>query len=437
MQRSPSRFSELTQLLLARFRHMTFWQGVSASVLFAATFNSMNKTPNNIKSKLSDIFSSGPKSAGVIFTLVLVWLAAGLIFKDDESYLDAVSTEDNKAKEVLVARIQAEAVNREIKVLGQTRYQRRVLLTALTNGTVVSIPGKEGTMHSEIETIIKLDAREAKAKFQHAKSLEEKHQLELEAFEKLFEKELISSARLADAKAQLQGAKAEKIEAQINLESTMVKPPFEGILQEVFVEQGDYLRVGDKIAEVLDFSPFVITGDVSEKEASFIKQGQGAKAQLIDGSSFEGIVVYKSTQADPQSRSFKIEVEIANPNKEKILSGVSANISIPVTHNSAHKVSSSSLEIDAEGKFGLKLVQGEKAKTVFFQQVEVIKSDGDGVWVSGLPEQAEVIVRGGGFVQAGEQVTVVYEQPKNNTAQAANTAVTPKGEQAGKLESSH
>jgi multidrug efflux system membrane fusion protein len=365
--------------------------------------------------KLKSILSSGPKSAMAILALIVAWMLIGAIFNLGDSSEDRPEAPlaKNTINEVLVERIQAEAIHREISILGETQYSRSVVISALINGTVTAIPGAEGELISKKKTIVKLDDREARAEFQHAKSLEEQKQLEFEGFEKLFKEELISPARFAEAKSQLENAKAKKVQKQIQLDSTALKLPFDGILQKVFVEQGDYVREGQEIAEVLDFSPFIVTGAVSEKEAVYIEQGLPADARLIDGSIFHGTISYKSVKADKESRSFKIEMEVENKEDHPVLAGISSTITIPVTHDKAHRISSSSLEIDDQGKFGVKTINEDNL--VSFHNVEVLKSSNTGIWVNGLPDITNVIVRGQGFVKAGDIVKPVFKQSAEST----------------------
>jgi len=361
--------------------------------------------------KIKSILSSGPKTALSLLALIVAWMLFGVIFGTKEQHNNSVSTEEKSLiNEVLVERIQSEPVNREISILGETAYSRRVIITALTNGKVINIPGIEGKLVSKNKTIIQLDDREIEAQFNHANALEKQKSMELDGSKKIFEQELISAARLADAQSQYENAKAQRIQKQIQLESTRVTAPFQGVLQKVFVEQGDYVRAGQELAEILDFSPFIVSGDVSEKEAVYIEQGLKADVRLIDGTIYHGVISYKSSKADKDSRSFNLELEIPNTENEAILSGISSTITIPVTHNKAHKLSTSILEIDNDGNFGVKIINDDNL--VSFQSVEIVKSSNTGLWVTGLPELANVIIRGKGFVNTGDIVKPVF---KDNT----------------------
>lgn len=365
-------------------------------------------TLNTFIEKIKSVFSSGPKTAAAIFAVIVIWMTLGFIFSDDETKQhNSLTTQKNNITSVQVRNLQAEAVSREISLLGNTRYSRKIIIKALTEGTVVSIRAQEGALILKGTSIIQLDDRESKALFNHAFSLAEQKAMEYQGAQKLFDEGLLSSAKLAAAKSDWENTKAQKIQKQINFESTAVKAPFEGILQKVFVEEGDYIRAGDQLAEVLDFSPFIVEGEISEKEASYIVKGMPADARLLNGEIHHGNITYMSTKGDENSRSFKLELEIPNTKNEPVLSGISSTITIPVTHKQAYQIATSTLEINEQGKFGVKVIDDDNI--VAFVPVEIIKSTNKGLWVTGLAENTKLITRGQGFVNEGDIVSPVYE----------------------------
>ena len=74
---------------------------------------------------------------------------------------------------------------------------------------------------------------------------------------------------------------------------------------------------------------------------------------------------------------------------------------------SAIKISPALLALDEQGNIGVKSV---KESIVQFTPIEIIKSDSDGIWLTGLGEQADIIVLGQGFVRAGDKVEAIFDQ---------------------------
>ena len=65
------------------------------------------------------------------------------------------------------------------------------------------------------------------------------------------------------------------------------------------------------------------------------------------------------------------------------------------------------LSLDDAGEVGVKSVDEKGA--VAFHPVSLVRTEANGVWVSGLPEHARVITRGQGFVSKGETVSDVVQ----------------------------
>ena len=73
------------------------------------------------------------------------------------------------------------------------------------------------------------------------------------------------------------------------------------------------------------------------------------------------------------------------------------------------------LSLDMAGVLGIKSV--DDADRVVFTPVEIVQSERDGVWVSGLADQLRLITVGQGFVTAGEVV-----QPRDAAATTGRAA---------------
>ena len=73
----------------------------------------------------------------------------------------------------------------------------------------------------------------------------------------------------------------------------------------------------------------------------------------------------------------------------------------------AHRLPQSALTLNNDGKLGVRVVDWEGI--VQFMPVKILRDDIDGIWVTGLTEEADVIVVGQDFVTAGLKVAVTYE----------------------------
>ena len=160
------------------------------------------------------------------------------------------------------------------------------------------------------------------------------------------------------------------------------------------------------MANIVDRDPFLVVGQVSERDVHRIKLGDLGRAELVNGDTVEGAVSFISTTADPQTRTFRVELEV--PNRDgKLRGGLTSEIRIPVERQLAQVVSPAVLTLNDEGVMGVRTV--DEDHIVRFMPVDIIGDDADGVWLSGLPAMVQVITVGQEFVRDGDRVRVSSE----------------------------
>jgi multidrug efflux system membrane fusion protein len=86
---------------------------------------------------------------------------------------------------------------------------------------------------------------------------------------------------------------------------------------------------------------------------------------------------------------------------------VTAQIEIPVESLRAQKISPALLVLSDAGQMGVRAINAQDI--VVFHAVRIIKDDVDGVWVTGLPDVARVVVVGQQLVVAGEAVAPTHQ----------------------------
>ena len=160
-------------------------------------------------------------------------------------------------------------------------------------------------------------------------------------------------------------------------------------------------REGDEVARIIEQDPLIVTGDVNQTEIHAIKPGSMGKVTLVTGQTASAQVRYIANEASPATRTFRVELELANPNNS-LMAGVTSEIRITTETIPAHRLSPALLALHDNGEVGVKIVDANNR--VIFQAIEIVRADSDSIWVTGLPAQARIITIGQGFVRAGELV---------------------------------
>jgi multidrug efflux system membrane fusion protein len=145
---------------------------------------------------------------------------------------------------------------------------------------------------------------------------------------------------------------------------------------------------------------------VAEAEVGRLAVGMPGKARLITGQTVTGKLRYVGSRADPATRTFEVELEVANPDG-RFAAGVSAELSIVHERAQAHRVPASLLSLDDDGVLGVKAVDDDNR--VVFHPVDLVRAEADAVWLGGLPERLRLITVGQGFVRAGDAVRAISE----------------------------
>jgi len=337
---------------------------------------------------------------------VILWVVSGVIFGADEAADDTMIVQsDNVVSTVRVYRSQAQEIPKIIATMGQTKASRQVVLLNEISGKVQERTVPEGAVVKKGDTILKLTTEDRGALLSRAQKNLEQKKIEYNSANELYKKGYVSAAALAEKKADMDEAEASLKRAKLNLENTVITAPFNGVVDEYHVEQGDIAPIGRQLVTILDLKPIEVLAYVSENDVRDVQIGQTAHVTFLDKSKADMTVSYVAAKADPQTRTFPIKLSYKNDDLS-ILAGLTASLVIPSTKHKAHFVPTSILTLNPEGVIGIKTV--DESKKVQFYPVDLVMSSDKGVWVEGLPETVDIIVVGQEFVKIGS-VTNVQE----------------------------
>ena len=379
-----------------------------------------------------------------------------LIFPSGDETTEATETTEESSPtggpdtrvSVVALRSTARPVDSAVAVRGETEAARQVNLLAETSGTVVSTPLRRGASVKAGQMMCQLDPgtreatlAEAKARLAEAKArvpeaearvIEAEARLEEalindRAASKLAKDGFASETRVASATAATQAARAGVAAATSGLQSTLagiesamanvalaekeierltITASFDGILESDTAELGSLLQPGDLCATVIQLDPIKLVGFVPETDVNRVSLGALANARLSSGGTVSGEVIFISRSADQTTRTFRVDVEVDNADLS-IRDGQTVDMIIQAEGTIAHLVPGSALTLNNAGDLGLRIV--DNTDTARFVPVTLLRDTVEGVWLSGLPQSADIIVVGQEFVTDGVSVKVTYQ----------------------------
>lgn len=363
----------------------------------------------------------------------------------------AAETETRKgAVRVIAIKSTAQLIDGAVVLRGQTQAARQVELRAETSGRIVSEPLRKGTLVRTGDLLCEIDpgtrdaslaeaqarlseARanvpSAAARVAQAEAALEEARINLNAATKLAEGGYASETRVASATAAVRAAEASVASAKSGLstvtagiqsaeaavatatreiERLMIHAPFDGLLESDTAELGSLLQPGGLCATIVQLDPIKLVGYIPETSVNRVETGARAGARLATGGAeIFGTVSFLSKSADPQTRTFRVEIEVPNP-ALKIRDGQTVEIGIEAEGASAHLLPQSALTLDDDGALGVRIVTAESLAQ--FLPVSILRDTPRGVWLTGLPEQADVIVIGQEYVITGVPVLPSYQE---------------------------
>jgi multidrug efflux system membrane fusion protein len=291
----------------------------------------------------------------------------------------------------------------EVTLRGRTEAARSVVVRSETSGVVAAVPAVEGAVVRKGEVLCRLSVDARQAALDQARAELKSRQLQRQAAAQLAQKGFRSETQVLEAQANLDAAQAQVRAAEIALGQVAMRAPFAGVFDHRDAEVGSYLSPGQPCGTVIELDPLLVVGDAPETEAAQVRVGATARALLISGKVLQGRVRYVAHDADPQTRTYHLEVAVANPGFG-VRSGLSADLRIGAGVGPAHLVPVSALVLDSGGRQGVRYVLADGR--VAFAPVTLLQETPQGAWVRGLSGTVNVITVGQSFVAEGQKVKV-------------------------------
>lgn len=317
---------------------------------------------------------------------------------------DRKQQSDGELFAVAVERLSAEDRSASLEIRGRTEAEAKVEVRSETTGIVRERAVEKGQLVSKGDLLCVLDDGSREARVAQAQAQLTQAQIDLDANAQLSEKGFAAKNRLPALRAALDAAKAAVAEAEIELGRTRITAPIDGVVQDPLVNEGDLLSAGATCATLVDRDPMKVIGQVGEREVGALREGMKADIRLISAEQLEGAVSYIAPSADPQTRTFRVEIAVPNPDGT-IRDGVTATARIALPEAKAHRLAASVLTLSDDGTVGVRTV--DDAGVVRFREVDVLGTAGSGVWVAGLEDEVTVITVGQDYVVDGERVRAV------------------------------
>lgn len=226
---------------------------------------------------------------------------------------------------------------------GQIEAIQRATVSAQTSGRVAKI-------HVDVDDFVtagtvlieftneeqKQTVEQAQANLEAARATEKQALANFKRARDIYQKKLISQSEYDRAESQKNTAvaavktrQAALESAQTQLEYTLVKAPFDGIVTARHVEQSETVNIGTALMSGLSLDNLRVVTQIPESMANLINVQGHANIELPDGSRVESTDLTLFPYADPGSKTFALRVNLP-PTTPGLFPGMSLKVHINI-----------------------------------------------------------------------------------------------------------
>ena len=191
-------------------------------------------------------------------------------------------------------------------------------VVAKVGGVVEKYYVEEGDEVKAGQPLVQLETDRLKLELDRSNANLRKLKNDLERNEAIYKKNLVSSEAFEKLKFDYESQLASYELAKLELEFAQVKAPIDGVISKRHVKVGNMITVNQAVYQITDFDPLHAVIYVPEKELYKLRVDQKAMVQVDANSEkyYEGFVKRISPVVDADSGTFKVTVEVNDPEKQ-------------------------------------------------------------------------------------------------------------------------
>lgn len=239
-----------------------------------------------------------------------------------KSKIDALETElktkGASATQVSLKLIETQPVAQKdfahyIEVQGNVESDKNVAVAPEMGGLIMRMNVERGQSVSKGQTIAEIDADPIRKNINELETRLELAKTMFERQENLWKQQIGSEMQYLQAKNGKESLERSIESLKSQLKKAYVKSPIDGVVDELFMKQGEMANPAMPMARVVNISEVQIKADVSETYVPNVKRGDEVLAKFPTLNKEIPVRVSNVGQfIEPANRTFKVEMQISN-----------------------------------------------------------------------------------------------------------------------------
>ena len=299
------------------------------------------------------------------------------LLQDDIAKIDAaLATLDTKKEtEALVSTqvVKDTLFNHYLEIQGNVDTKENILVQPEMPGTLVTLNVKAGQKVTKGQILGRVDDSGTS---DQVASLETQYQLAKTTFERqknLWNQKIGSEIQYLQAQTQMVSLQKSVAQAKAMLSKTLIRAPFSGTIDEVFVERGQVVAPSQTgLMRIVNLSNMYVAPNVPESYIGKLKVGTEVDVFLTSlGKTYKGKVRQIGNYINPNNRSFGIEVSVPNPQNLLRPNQVAKLKVIDYINKKAVVVPTNIIQQDGQGNQFVFVVNNATAKTGVAKKITI------------------------------------------------------------------
>jgi membrane fusion protein, multidrug efflux system len=335
-----------------------------------------------------------PKRSSIILwgllVLLLVMVALSVTMRREEV---AVVESEEKATPVQTRVLARQSALDQVRLPGRIEPDMRAHLAVDKGGRVVEILADRGDRVEADQVLLRIDDRVWQ-------SMQSRAEIELADAERAYERwtalaasGTVSTSEYDTVRTRLDQARVQLDEARIHVAQCEVRSPADGVINDRFVEVGEFAPEGSAVLDLVVSDPAKLTVQVPERDVVGIGAGKVLPFTLAvyPGMVFTGVVTHVAEAGSSANNTFRLEARVPNPDGQ-LRPGMISSVELVRARRQEALVVPLSAVIPRQGDHFVYLAREDRAVRRLVKLDRILGTDV--VIADGLEAGEELIIEG-------------------------------------------
>jgi RND family efflux transporter MFP subunit len=338
------------------------------------------------------------------------------INKDLEAINRAISKKDTVKKLPLITTFttKTEVFNHYLEIQGNVKTKQNILVYPEIPGILRKILVKEGQRVSKGQLLAVIDDGGLSNQVAQLEATTQLAKTTFERQKRLWEEKIGSEIQFLQTKTNYEAQRNSLQQLKSQQSKASIRAPFSGVIDDVLKEPGTVIAPGQgsEVFRIVNLKNMYVEAEVPEKYIASITKNKEVKVAFpVLGETLISQIKQVGSFINPNNRSFKIEVSVANKSGN-VKPNLTAKLQInDYTKMKAILIPQSIISENAKGEQFIYVLKDKKPNNEAVAArliIETGKTQGDMIEVTkNLSENAEVIMEGARSVNNGQVVKVI------------------------------